>query len=186
MILAERSCAHRGRGWARSRPRPGLRRQARDRAPEAAARQGPARAVRADQRAGQEAHRSARAAAGRARGDGGRGRGGGRAREAAHEPGTVVAAHVRRKRPARRPLPEHLPRERVVVPAPTTCRCCGGSRLAKVGEVVTETLDVVPRRWFVRQTVREKFTCRDCETIPSRRHPSTSSRAGGSAPACWR
>jgi transposase len=34
-----------------------------------------------------------------------------------------------------------------------------------VGEVVTETLDVVPRRWFVRQTVREKFTCRDCETL---------------------
>ena len=34
-----------------------------------------------------------------------------------------------------------------------------------MGEVVTETLDVVPRRWLVRQTVREKFTCRDCETI---------------------
>ena len=78
--------------------------------------------------------------------------------------GTIVGAHVRHK-PARRPLPEHLPRERVVVPPPTTCRCCGGSRLAKIGEVVTETLDVVPRRWFVRQTVREKFTCRDCETI---------------------
>ena len=75
-----------------------------------------------------------------------------------------VAAHVR-QRPARRPLPEHLPRERVVVPAPATCRCCGGGRLVKIGEVVTETLDVVPRRWFVRQTVREKFTCRDCETI---------------------
>ena len=78
--------------------------------------------------------------------------------------GTIVAAHVRHK-PARRPLPEHLPRERVVVPPPTTCRCCGGGRLAKIGEIVTETLDVVPRRWFVKQTVREKFTCRDCETI---------------------
>ena len=78
--------------------------------------------------------------------------------------GSVVAAHVRHK-PARRPLPEHLPRERVVVPPPTTCRCCGGGRLAKIGEIVTETLDVVPRRWFVKQTVREKFTCRDCETI---------------------
>lgn len=80
------------------------------------------------------------------------------------EAGTVVAAHVR-QRPARRPLPEHLPRERFVVPPPATCLCCGGSRLAKIGEAVTETLDVVPRRWFVRQTVREKFTCRDCETI---------------------
>jgi transposase len=78
--------------------------------------------------------------------------------------GTVVAAHVRQK-PARRPLPSHLPRERVVVTPPAICRCCGGHRLAKVGEVVTETLDVIPRRWFVRQTVREKFTCRDCETI---------------------
>ena len=75
--------------------------------------------------------------------------------------GTTVGGHVRQK-PGRRSLPAHLPRERVVVPAPTTCRCCGGSRLAKIGEVVTETLDVVPRRWFVRQTVREKFTCRDC------------------------
>ena len=78
--------------------------------------------------------------------------------------GTIVAAHIR-QRPARRPLPEHLPRERFVVPPPATCRCCGGSRLAKIGEAVTETLDVVPRRWFVRQTVREKFTCRDCERI---------------------
>jgi transposase len=78
--------------------------------------------------------------------------------------GTAVASHIRQK-PARRPLPAHLPRERVVIPPPTTCRCCGSHRLAKVGEVVTETLDVVPRRWFVRQTVREKLTCRDCETL---------------------
>jgi transposase len=75
-----------------------------------------------------------------------------------------VSAHLRRK-PARRPLPEHLPRERVVIPPPETCRCCGGRRLARIGEVITETLDVVPRRWFVRQTVRETFTCRDCEAI---------------------
>lgn len=78
--------------------------------------------------------------------------------------GTVIAEHIRQK-PARRPLPEHLPRQRVVIPAPTSCPCCGGTRLAKVGEAVTETLDVVPRRWFVKQTVREKFSCRDCEKI---------------------
>ena len=96
--------------------------------------------------------------------------------------GTVVAVHVR-QRPARRPLPEHLPRERFVVPPPETCRCCGGSRLAKIGEVVTETLDVVPRRWFVRQTVREKFTCRDCETIsepPAPFHVIPRGRVGAS------
>ena len=99
--------------------------------------------------------------------------------------GTVVAAHVRQK-PARRPLPAHLPRERVVVAPPTACRCCGGRRLAKVGEVVTETLDVVPRRWFVRQTVREKFTCRDCETLSEPPAPFHVIPRAGSAPACWR
>src|SRR5213594_1122615 len=77
---------------------------------------------------------------------------------------TTVAAFTR-KRPARKPLPEHLPRERVIVPGPTTCLCCGGKRLRKLGETVTETLESVPRQWKVIQHVREKFTCRDCEKI---------------------
>jgi transposase len=77
---------------------------------------------------------------------------------------TPVRPFTRRK-PARKPFPAHLPRERVVVPGPTTCGCCGSSRLAKLGEDVTETLEAVPRQWKVVQTVREKFTCRDCEKI---------------------
>ena len=77
---------------------------------------------------------------------------------------TSVAAFERR-RPARKPFPEHLPRERVVVQAPTACTCCGSARIVKMGEDVTETLEVIPRRWKVIQTVREKFTCRDCEKI---------------------
>jgi len=77
---------------------------------------------------------------------------------------TNVAAFAR-KRPSRQPFPEHLPRERVVEPAPATCLCCGGARLRKLGEDVTETLEVIPRTWKVIQHVREKFTCRDCEAI---------------------
>jgi transposase len=77
---------------------------------------------------------------------------------------TNVAPFTRR-RPSRQPFPEHLPRERVVVPAPTTCDCCGGARLRKLGETITETLEVIPRQWKVIQHVREKITCRDCETI---------------------
>jgi transposase len=69
-----------------------------------------------------------------------------------------------RKKPVRAPFPAHLPRERVVIPGPTACPCCGG-RLAKLGETITETLEVVPRQWKVVQTVREKFTCRSCEKI---------------------
>jgi transposase len=77
---------------------------------------------------------------------------------------TKVAAFAR-QRPSRKPFPEHLPRERVVVGGPTACACCGGTRLRKLGEDVSETLEVVPRQWKVIQHVREKFSCRDCESI---------------------
>jgi len=70
-----------------------------------------------------------------------------------------------RKRPSRKPFPEHLPRERVVIAAPQNCPCCGSAKLSKLGEDVTETLEVIPRQWKVIQTVREKFSCRQCETI---------------------
>ena len=76
---------------------------------------------------------------------------------AATDDTTQVRAFTR-KRPARKPFPAHLPRERVIVPGPTTCACCGSSKLAKLGEDVTETLEVVPRQWKVVQLVREKFT----------------------------
>ena len=77
---------------------------------------------------------------------------------------TTVEAFTRR-RPSRQPLPEHLPRERVIVPAPTACSCCGGGRPSKLGEDVTEMLEAIPRQWKVVQTVRERLSCRDCERI---------------------
>src|SRR5580693_2492187 len=77
---------------------------------------------------------------------------------------TNVASFTR-KRPSRKLFPAHLPRERVVVPGPTVCLCCGSPRLRKLGEDITETLEVIPRQWKVIQHVREKFTCRDCEKI---------------------
>jgi transposase len=70
------------------------------------------------------------------------------------------------RRPAtRRNFPADLPRRRVVHPAPTSCPCCGSTKLSKIGEDITETLDVVPRQWFVTEHVREKFSCRSCEKI---------------------
>src|ERR1700686_2227543 len=80
------------------------------------------------------------------------------------------AAHVEvrgftRRQARRRNFPTDLPRRRIVHPTPTCCPCCGGTKLSKIGEDVTETLDVVPRQWFVTEHVREKFSCRSCETI---------------------
>jgi transposase len=94
---------------------------------------------------------------------------------------TTTVAGFERCRPARKPFPDHLPRERVVVDAPTACSCCGSDRIVKMGEDITETLEVIPRQWKVIQTVREKFTCRHCETIsqpPAPFHPTPRGWAG--------
>ncbi|MDE3813088.1 transposase [Sinorhizobium meliloti] len=77
----------------------------------------------------------------------------------------IAVAGFTRKRPVKKPFPDHLPRERVVVPGPIACSCCGSERLRKLGEDITETMESVPRSWKVIQTVREKFSCRDCEKI---------------------
>ena len=84
---------------------------------------------------------------------------------AAQQASTEAVRSFERRRPSRRPFPDHLPRERVVIAAPQTCPCCGSARLSKLGEDMTETLEVIPRRWKVIQTVRERFSCRDCETL---------------------
>jgi transposase len=76
-----------------------------------------------------------------------------------------VRSFTRRQATKRRDFPLDLPRRRVVYPAPSRCACCGSTNLSKIGEDVTETLDVVPRQWFVTQHVREKFSCRHCEKI---------------------
>ncbi len=92
----------------------------------------------------------------------------------------VEVRSFERRKPARRPLPEHLPRERIVYPVPAACPCCGGA-LHKIGEDVTETLELIPRQWKVIQHVREKLSCRSCESItqpPAPSHPIARGRAG--------
>ena len=92
----------------------------------------------------------------------------------------VEVKSFERRKPARRPLPAHLPRERIVYPSPSACPCCGGS-LHKLGEDVTETLEMIPRQWKVIQHVREKYSCRTCEQItqpPAPSHPIARGRAG--------
>ena len=103
--------------------------------------------------------------------------------EIATKAASIDSVQVRgfeRKKPSRGPLPVHLPRERIVYPTPSACPCCGGM-LRKLGEDVTETLEVVPRQWKVIQHVREKFSCRACEAItqpPAPSHPIARGRAG--------
>src|SRR5271154_3614726 len=96
---------------------------------------------------------------------------------------TTTVRGFTRARPERNTFPDHLPRERVVIDPPTACECCGGNRLRKLGEDVTRTLETEPRRWKVIETVREKFSCRDCEKIsqaPAPFHPIPRAWAGPS------
>lgn len=102
---------------------------------------------------------------------------------------TQMAAHedygaiVRAPQAGCRPLHEHLQRERIVYPVPATCPCCGDSRLRKIGEDVTETLELVPRQSKVIQHVREKLVCRAGEAITQPPAPRTRLRAGVQGPA---
>ena len=105
--------------------------------------------------------------------------------EAKPEIAAPEAAKAPRRRAPRGPrkLPDNLPVERIVEPAPCVCGKCGGARLRKLGEVVSKTLECEPRRWKVIERVREKFSCRDCEAIsepPAPSHPIPRGFAGPS------
>ncbi len=77
---------------------------------------------------------------------------------------TAIAPFTQ-KRPARKPFPGHLPRERVVIPSPASCPCRGSARLSRLGGTVTESAERVPASWKLIRTVREKVRCRDCERV---------------------
>src|SRR5256714_14353776 len=93
---------------------------------------------------------------------------------------TVIESAVEAQKPARRPLPEHLPREDMVHAAPCTCPTCGGA-LRRIGEEITETLDYVPGRFKVIRHIREKLSCRSCDMVvaaPAPDHAIARGRAG--------
>jgi transposase len=102
------------------------------------------------------------------------------AAEIAAPPPDRAARSGSTRKPARRPLPQNLPRERIIYPAPCACPNCGGP-VRKLGEDVTESLECEPRRWKVVEHVREKVSCRCCEAIsqpPAPSHPIARGRAG--------
>jgi transposase len=99
---------------------------------------------------------------------------------AAPEAAALGDSMAEAQRPARRPLPEHLPREEIRHRAGPACPSCGGA-LRRIGEDVTETLDYVPGRFKVIRHIREKLSCRACDTVvaaPAPDHAIARGRAG--------
>jgi transposase len=92
----------------------------------------------------------------------------------------AIEATIESTKPARRPLPVHLPREDRMHAAPHACPSCGGA-LRRIGEDITETLDYVPGRFKVVRHLREKLSCRACDTViaaPAPDHAIARGRAG--------
>jgi hypothetical protein len=101
-----------------------------------------------------------------------------------------VVAKSSAERPAhRKPLPDHLPREDVVLDVEdTVCACCGGA-LHSIGESVSEMLDWVPAQLRVVRITRPKYACRICETVVQHEAPERPIAGGLATPAllaqCW-
>lgn len=74
-------------------------------------------------------------------------------------------ARARKRRANRGSLPAHLPRiEQVIDVEDKTCPCCKGT-LHRMGEDVSERLDIVPAQFRVIVTRRPKYACRSCEEV---------------------
>ena len=84
---------------------------------------------------------------------------------AKQQAGMPQAPRPPRARAGRQPLPDHLPRiEHVHEPESCTCGQCGKD-LVKIGEDISEQLDVEPARFFVHRHIRPQYACRACETV---------------------
>jgi transposase len=97
------------------------------------------------------------------------------------EPAAEAEIAPQRRKPARRPLPETLPRDVVEHAAPCACPGCGGT-LRPLGEDVTEVLDYVPGSFRVTRHVRPKLSCRSCEAIAQAPAPSLPIHRGLAGP----
>jgi transposase len=105
---------------------------------------------------------------------------------AKNQPAEEPAPPPGKSKPKRKPLPEHLPREEVVLnPAHNgacTCKQCGGI-MKRLGEDVSEALDYVPGHFRVIRHVRPKFACTSCDAINQAPAPAMPTPRGRATPA---
>ena len=97
---------------------------------------------------------------------------------------TMAVRAFTRQRSSRKPFPAHLPRERIVIPA----QARAPAALDQTGQAERDhhrDPESIPRQWKVIQTVREKFTCRDCEKITQPPAPFHTVPRGWAGPSCW-
>ena len=92
------------------------------------------------------------------------------------------SAKSTRSRAGRQPLPEHLPRiEHRHEPESCQCDQCG-QNLVKIGEDVSEQLDVEPAKFFVHRHIRPQYACKTCENVTAAPIPPAIIEGGMAAP----
>ncbi|AVR87174.1 Mobile element protein [Thauera aromatica K172] len=97
-------------------------------------------------------------------------------------PPEAPPASPRRPRAGRPALPAHLERiEHRHEPESCTCGQCGQD-LVKIGEDVSEQLDIIPAKFFVHRHIRPQYACRRCETVSAAPVPAAIIDGGMAAP----
>lgn len=92
------------------------------------------------------------------------------------------SAKSKRSRAGRQPLPEHLPRiEHRHEPESCQCSQCGHN-LVKIGEDISEQLDVEPAKFFVHRHIRPQYACKTCEIVTAAPIPPAIIDGGMAAP----
>ena len=115
--------------------------------------------------------------------------------DASDEDGAAIVAELEQqettsaprqyKRTGRNPLPPELPRiEHRHEPESCSCGECGRT-LVKIGEDISEQLDVEPARFFVHRHIRPQYACRTCETITAAPVPAAILDGGLAAPGLY-
>lgn len=107
-----------------------------------------------------------------------------------HESADSQAKPRVQRAPARKPLPEHLPRQTVTLEPeghtpeqPCACPGCGARNWRHLGEDVSEQLEFVPEHFKVIRTVRPKYSCASCQTIVQGAAPGRPIARGLAGPA---
>lgn len=84
----------------------------------------------------------------------------------------TVPSYTRKKK-GRKPLDENIPRKDRVIDIPEDAKNCAcGTKLKKIGEEVSEKLQIIPPRIWVERTIRPKYACHSCEGTTNEENPT--------------
>jgi transposase len=82
------------------------------------------------------------------------------------EDDSITIPEHKRKKPGRKPLPDNLERVEIVYDVPEKEKQCGcGCQMSRIGEEVSEQLEMVPAQFWVVRHVRPKYACKNCEGV---------------------